>query len=481
MRDLYFVFTVPSNTQPMTWNTYFDRFEGGDAASVAPTSGTNIYHIYEYASGKFAVEKFDNIYTKANIDSKLSAYVTTSDISDFVVSADVSAFTTSSDVTAIVTSTANFANFTFDFVSGNPVDMSLYRAVKIDSSNEPRYNIYYSDTLILTGVLLPDDETYPKQINDNVNGSVINVTRYDVNRNSLGFATYDQLSTGLAAKQDKLTDFQLSAVQALGNSMYTEVAYSDSSISSLGIVGLLDYESIPTRENAVNVKIGNAVATIGALAFEGCFSLSSIAIPDSVTTIQNGAFTACTSLSTIDIPSSVATIGADAFDGCTSLTRIVVHGKSQAEAEALLANALVPEGCEIIATNEWGRTFDPFALGWKIELSGFSDNMLSAVFNGRLQGSNNAFNRLIFYGTIDGTDIPQLSDYSDGFYLYTCQVDMPLSDLVDGHKYNVSFGDVISLYFSDAFGMSLDDQHPKQTDYNARYATFKTIKPTDWK
>lgn len=125
--------------------------------------------------------------------------------------------------------------------------------------------------------------------------------------------------------------------------------------------------------------------------------------------------------------------------------------------------------------------FDPFAHGWKIELSGFSDNKLSAVFNGRLQGVNNAFNRLTFYGTVDGTDIPQLSDYSSGYYLYTCQVDMPLSDLVNGHGYSILSGDVIGLYFSDAFGMSLADQHPAQTDYNARNATFRSIKPTDWK
>lgn len=59
MRDLYFVFTAPTDTQPMTWNTYFDRFEGGSADAIAPKTGINIYHIYEYASEHFAVEKFD--------------------------------------------------------------------------------------------------------------------------------------------------------------------------------------------------------------------------------------------------------------------------------------------------------------------------------------------------------------------------------------------------------------------------------------
>ena len=81
MRDMYFVFTVPSNTQPMTWNTYIDKFQGGDSSKIAPTSGTNIYHIYEYMSGHFAVEKFDNTYTKVQVDSLLNDYVLSSDLS----------------------------------------------------------------------------------------------------------------------------------------------------------------------------------------------------------------------------------------------------------------------------------------------------------------------------------------------------------------------------------------------------------------
>lgn len=110
--------------------------------------------------------------------------------------------------------------------------------------------------------------------------------------------------------------------------------------------------------------------------------------------------------------------------------------------------------------------FDPFAHGWKIELSGFIQGQLSAVFNGRLQGVNNAFNRLTFYGTVDGTDIPQLSDYSDGYYLYTCQIEMPLSNLVDGRELNPSMMPTLaSLYYSDAFGMSDIEYRPAQLDY----------------
>lgn len=177
MRDMYFVFTVPSDSQPMTWNTYFDRFEGGDAASVAPTSGTNIYHIYEYTSGHFAVEKFNNTYTKSKVDSKLNSYELKTNLT--------------SDVSAIVTATAPVAEFTFAFVSGNPVDVSLYRAVKTDASDEPRYNIYYVNDLIIQGMLLADDMSYPQQLQDDLNGCIIDVTKTTENRNAFGFASYD--------------------------------------------------------------------------------------------------------------------------------------------------------------------------------------------------------------------------------------------------------------------------------------------------
>ena len=56
-RDLYFALTLGNFTQPMTWDTPFDVFKGGSAEAVAPTEGLNLYHIFEYASGHFMVEK----------------------------------------------------------------------------------------------------------------------------------------------------------------------------------------------------------------------------------------------------------------------------------------------------------------------------------------------------------------------------------------------------------------------------------------
>ena len=64
------------------------------------------------------------------------------------------------------------------------------------------------------------------------------------------------------------------------------------------------------------------VTCINSHAFEGCWTLTSVSIPNSVTTISFDAFKNCTGLASIEIPSSVTTIYSDAFLGCTGLTRV---------------------------------------------------------------------------------------------------------------------------------------------------------------
>ncbi len=66
-----------------------------------------------------------------------------------------------------------------------------------------------------------------------------------------------------------------------------------------------------------------SVTSIEDGAFDGCFGLTSIAIPDSITSIGDLAFRN-TGLTSITIPDSVTSIGEDAFYGCTGLTSITI-------------------------------------------------------------------------------------------------------------------------------------------------------------
>ena len=75
---------------------------------------------------------------------------------------------------------------------------------------------------------------------------------------------------------------------------------------------------------AVFFASGSVCESIGASAFSGCTSLTSVTIPDSVTSIGASAFSSCTSLAEITIPGKITSIGDSTFASCSSLTSITI-------------------------------------------------------------------------------------------------------------------------------------------------------------
>ncbi|MBR1667635.1 MAG: leucine-rich repeat protein [Bacteroidaceae bacterium] len=67
-----------------------------------------------------------------------------------------------------------------------------------------------------------------------------------------------------------------------------------------------------------------SVETIGISAFEFCFNITSLTIPNSIKTIDAKAFYYCQGLASLTIPSSVTSIGSYAFINCSSLTSITI-------------------------------------------------------------------------------------------------------------------------------------------------------------
>lgn len=75
------------------------------------------------------------------------------------------------------------------------------------------------------------------------------------------------------------------------------------------------------------IAIPNSVTSIGKRAFDNCYKLNSIIISDNVKSIGNMTFSSCYALTEIVIPNSVKSIGYEAFELCSSLKSIIIPAR----------------------------------------------------------------------------------------------------------------------------------------------------------
>ena len=146
-----------------------------------------------------------------------------------------------------------------------------------------------------------------------ITGTADNVAK-EISKHPLG--SYTVAVTGA------ITNETISAIKnALQN--------NSSAMVSLDLSGTTDLTEIPDEAfdscyNLTNVIIPDGVTTIGYYAFSSCSSLTSVTIPDSVTSIGYSAFSGCSSLTSVTIPDSVTSIGYSAFGSCYSLASITI-------------------------------------------------------------------------------------------------------------------------------------------------------------
>ena len=91
-----------------------------------------------------------------------------------------------------------------------------------------------------------------------------------------------------------------------------------------------EYAFAGTRVSGINIPatVTNGgttytVKSIGPSAFQGCYGLTRVVIPNSVQYIMNYAFLNCFNLPNITIPASVYTIYNQVFVGCSGLRSVI--------------------------------------------------------------------------------------------------------------------------------------------------------------
>lgn len=138
-----------------------------------------------------------------------------------------------------------------------------------------------------------------------------------------------------------------------------------------------------------SVNIPNGVTSIGTMAFQNCSALTSVTIPNTLTTIGSAAFMNCSGLTSVTIPNSVTKISLGAFNGCKKLTSITIpNGLTSIEefvfSSTGLTSVTIPNSVTSIgdAAFQWSKLTDVYCMAEKVP------NTFPNAFDGSLNESS---------------------------------------------------------------------------------------------
>ena len=126
-------------------------------------------------------------------------------------------------------------------------------------------------------------------------------------------------------------------VTSIGNYAF-QSCYGLTSVTIPNSVKSIGSSAFSKCSGLTSITIPNSVTSIGISAFYKCSGLTSIEIPNSVKSIENWAFEGCSMLTSITIPNSVKSIGERAFRGCSGLTSVTIPNSVKSIGNAAFSN-----------------------------------------------------------------------------------------------------------------------------------------------
>ena len=149
---------------------------------------------------------------------------------------------------------------------------------------------------------------------------------------------------------------------SIGESAFND-CYGLTSVTIPNSVTSIGIDAFDDCFDLTSVTIGNSVISIGNNAFGDCYSLTSVTIPNSVTSIGDGAFNDCTGLTSVTIPNSVTSIGSEVFEDCSSLISVTIPNSVTSIGEyafyscSSLTSVTIPNSVTSIGKGAFGECY----------------------------------------------------------------------------------------------------------------------------
>lgn len=112
-------------------------------------------------------------------------------------------------------------------------------------------------------------------------------------------------------------------VTSIGKSAF-DLCYDLTSVNIPNTVKSIGYAAFYECKGLTEISIPNSITFIGDRAFDTCRGLTSVTISESLTTVGKETFYGCSGLTSLTIPNSVTSIESHAFSGCSSLTSLTI-------------------------------------------------------------------------------------------------------------------------------------------------------------